>query len=319
VYRSNHILPAIVIPILAVVAILGYLIGAHRAPTTPAVISSSDHTEGTQVASAATVTFEYPTSWQRTASVPAVPGLQILHPFLLSPAGNAAQAGLLSGRLAGGEPSPLPRSFLAGVRGIPHTEVVSLTNVQAYRYSHLDIQGFSHVVNLYVVPNLGADATVVACYAAGGYAEYLHECEEIVTQLTLVGQAAAVLSPSTAYAGELGGVLAKLDAARVKLRGEIHARTSLAGVDSLATALASRFADVAATLHTLEPPLAAVGAQTVLAGAVVQARNAYTALAAAAASERSGSYASAERAVAAAERAVDAALENFLLLGYDQR
>lgn len=237
-------------------------------------------------------------------------------PFVLAPGGNSARAGLVSGQLPGGEPSPLPRRFLSLLSGVPNTEVVSLTNAQAYRYSQLHVAGLTTQVDLYVIPNLGARSTVVACYAAAGYGAYLHECEEIVSKLTLVGQAAAVLSPNTTYAGEIGHLFAKLDKEREALRGEIHAAGSFAAAAAPAKELGDRFLEVANALHGLEPPLAAVAAQTALAAAVLQSGNAYTALAAAAASEGVDAYRAAQREVAAGEAAIDAALESYSLLGY---
>jgi hypothetical protein len=315
-FRANQLLPAVVVPLLAVVALFGYLAGAHRSSDSTRSIWVANHSQATRVASAATVLFEYPTSWQRAARLPALPGLALEHPFLLSPGGNPAHAGLLSGQLAGGEPGPLPPGLLALVDRVPPTEVVSLTNAQAYRYRGLHIRGFNPTVDLYLAPSVGANTTLVACYAASGYLHYLHQCEEIVAQLTLVGQAAAVLSPNTAYAAALGGVLARLDSARAKLRAELHERTQPAGIASLATALAARFADASSALQALDPPLVAGEAQTALAAAMAETRDSYAALSSAAREEAPSEYRAAERRVASGESAINDALGSFALLGY---
>ncbi len=221
-YRSNRVLPAVVIPILAVVAIIAYLVGIHGTSNAGGGEVPLAHGGPTHVGSAGTVLFEYPSSWQRVSTMPAVPGIAIARPILLAPGGDAARAGLFSGQLAGNEASPLPRSFLARLPSVPHTEVVSLANVQAYRYSRLSVPGFNRILDLYVIPNLGAQPTIIACDAANGDAGDLHECEEIVEELTLVGQSADVLSPNNAYAAQLAPLLGKLEQERVTLRREIH-------------------------------------------------------------------------------------------------
>ncbi len=132
-YRSPRSLRPIVIPVLVVVAIVGYLVGVHRAPA-PSTAASAQRT---RIASGSSVLLEYPAGWQPAASAPAIPGLAIAHPLLLAPGGDSGHAGLLSGQLPAGGSSPLPASFLALVRGIPGTEVVDLVNVQAYRYDRL--------------------------------------------------------------------------------------------------------------------------------------------------------------------------------------
>ncbi len=317
-YRSNRVLPAVVIPILAVIAIVAYLVGIHGTSSAGGGDVPVAQSGPTHVGSVGTVLFEYPASWQRVSTMPAVPGIAIARPFLLAPGGDAARAGLFSGQFAGSGASPLPQSFLSRLHGVPHTEVVSLANVQAYRYSQLSVPGFNRIVDLYVIPNLGAQPTIVACDAASGDAADLHECEEIVDQLTLVGQSADVLSPDNAYAAQLAPLLGRLEKERVTLRREIHARESLAAVAPLASALSTRFADASEALLKLEPPPAASAAQTALAAAIAQARSAYTALAAAASAEDPGEYALAKQQVEAAEGAVNAALESFELLGYGQ-
>jgi len=316
VYRSNRVLPAVVIPILAVVAIVAYLIGIHGSSGASGGEATTARSGPAHVGSSGTVLFEYPASWQRVSAMAAVPGIAIAHPFLLAPGGDAARAGLFSGQLAGNQASPLPQSFLTRLHGVPHTEVVSLANVQAYRYSQLTVPGFNRIVDLYVIPDLGAASTIVACDAASGDASDLHQCEEIVDQLTLVGQSADVLSPENAYAAQLSPLLSKLEQERATLRREIHARENLEAVAPLASALSTRFANVAEALLKLEPPPAASAAQTALAAAIAQARSSYSTLAAAASADSPSEYALAKQQVEAAEAGVDAALESFDLLGY---
>jgi hypothetical protein len=203
------------------------------------------------------------------------------------------------------------------MRGIPHTEVSDLLEAQAYRYGQVSLSGYDRTLDLYVIPNPGGDPTALACYASKGFSVYLHQCEQIVAKLTLVGQSSTDLSPSAAYAHGLGGLIKALDGQRLILRREMRRGSTPAVVGRLATVLAGRFATAAASLATLEPPLVAGPAQAALAGAMSRARDTYRALAAAATAGSVANYDAARGQVDAAEAGVDAALESFALLGYN--
>lgn len=299
------------IPVLVVVAIVGYLLGIHRssAPSIPAASGAQ------RVASGASVLLEYPASWQPAASPPTLPGLTFTTPLLLAPGGKAAKAGLLSGQLPAGAPSPLPVSFVALLHVVPHVEVVNLAHLQAYRFSGLS--GYERTLDIYVIPTVGGSPTALVCYAPSGTTSYLDQCEQIVASVTLVGQTTYNLSPSPGYAGQVAAVITALDKERVTVRREIHASTALRGVGSLASTLADRFESAATSLTALEAPQAATAAQAALVIALTQAHAAYAALASAASSEDAAGYSAAETHVSTAETAVDSALESYALLGYN--
>jgi hypothetical protein len=291
------------------VAIFGYLAGHRRVPDASG--------ETTRIASRANILLEYPSSWQQVAAVVPIPGLSIGRPLLLAPGGNAAHAGLLSGQLSTGGPSPLPARFLALMRGIPHVEVVDLLDGQAYRYSQLSLPGYDRILDLYVIPNAGESPTALACYASQELSTYLPGCEQIVAKLTLIGQSSTYdLTPNNAYAGRLGALIDGLNRERVALRREMRLKATPAAMGNLATALADRFAAVATSLAVLEPPLAAGPAQAALARSILGARDAYTTLAVAAAAGNHTRFAIAREQVSKAETSIDAALESFALLGY---
>lgn len=308
---SRRTVPPVVIPVLLVVAIAAYLIGSHRSSTSSSPTGSGTPAGETRTASGSSVLLEYPAGWQTSGSAPTLAGLPIEHPLLIVPGGHASEAGLLSGQLPAGQPSPLPASFVALVHVVPSTEVVSLGNGEAYRYS--GITGYQRTLDVYVVPTVGASPTALVCYAASGYSTYLQQCEQIVAKATVVTQSSYSLSPDASYANQLSGFISSLDKERVTLRAQMRAQPET--VATLATRLAARFAHTAAAVAALEPPLPASAAQAALAGSLQHARDAYTALAVAA-SEPVG-YASAEPQVNAAEAAVSAALENYALLGYN--
>jgi hypothetical protein len=299
-----------VIPVLVVVAIVGYLLGIHRAAAPP---KSSD--EPLRIASGASVLLEYPPSWQTASSVPTLPGFAIAAPLLLAPNGKAATAGLLSGQLAPGGSSPLPASFLALLHVVPRVEVLNLMHVQAYRFSGLN--GYERTLDVYVIPTAGGSPTTLICYANSGSTSVLNECEQIIATVTLVGQTSYPLTPNATYASQLSGLLETLDRERVTLRRQLSASNAPSTLSYLATTLASRFANAAASLSTIEAPQAASAAQAALATALVEAHAAYAGLAAAAAAGDPASYNAASQQVSAAESGVNTALENFALLGYN--
>jgi hypothetical protein len=309
VYRATRRLPPFAVPILVAIAIFGYLVGHRHVPTAAG--------ETTRITSRASILLEYPSSWQQTAADVPIPGLSIGHPLLLAPGGDATHAGLLGGALSAGGPSPLPARFLALMHGMPHVEVVDLLDGQAYRYSRLSLPGYGRVLDLYVVPNAGESPTALACYASQAFSAQLARCEQIVAKLTLIGQSSTYdLTPDTAYAGRLGALIDGLNRERLTLRREMRLEATPAAVGNLATTLAGRFAAVATSLAVLEPPLAAGSAQAALAGAILRARDAYIALAAAAAAGSPARFLAARGEVDEAEASIDAALEGLALLGY---
>ncbi len=309
--RPRRTVPPVVIPVLLAVAIAAYLIGSQRSSAPSSPPGSGASAAETRIASGPSVILEYPAGWQTSGAAPVLAGLPIEHPLLLAPGGHASEAGLLSGQLPAGQPSPLPASFVSLMHVVPRTEVVSLGNGEAYRYSA--ITGYERTLDVYVVPAAGANPTALVCYAASGYSSYLQQCEQIVAKATVVTQSSYALSPDATYANQLSGLIGSLDKERVTLRAQMRAQPET--VATLATRLAASFARTSAAVAALEPPLPASAAQAALASSLQHAHDAYTALAVAA-GEPVG-YASAEPQVNAAEAAVDAALENFALLGYE--
>jgi hypothetical protein len=297
--------------VLVVVAIVGYLLGIHRAPA-PSITAPG---EPQRIASGASLLLEYPQSWQAATSAPTFPGLSIEHRLLLAPGGKSADAGLIGGQLPAGGPSPLPVAFLALVHVVPDVEVLTLEHVQAYRFSRLT--GYERTLDVYVIPTVGGSPTTLVCYASSGSSAYLEQCERIVATVTLVGQTSYSLSPNAAYASQLGALIGVLDRERLTVRRQIRASIAPARLSALATALADRFASTASSLTALEAPQAATAAQAVLATSMVTAHTAYAELASAAAAEDPTMYSVAEQRVAAAETDVDTGLENFALLGYN--
>jgi len=313
---SSRNLTLVAVPLLIAMAIFGYLAGSHRASASAS--AGPAFGGGTRVASVANnVLLEYPPSWNRTAVATAIPGLAIAAPLVLSPGGESARAGLIGGQLPSGEPGPLPGSFLSLLSGVPHTEVLNFLGGQAYGYSQMSVAGYARTLELYVIPNRGgAGPTALACYATAAGASYLKQCEQIVAQLSLLGQSEFDLAPDAGYAQALGTAIAALQRERLALRGRMAHAPTLAAVSSLARTLADRFSVAAAALARVEPPVAAGAAATALAAALLRAREAYGALANEAGTESVHRHREAMDAVDSAEAGIDSALESFALLGY---
>jgi hypothetical protein len=297
--------------VLLPAAIFGYAVGQRhaRAPVR----------ERSLTASAANVLLAVPARWQVVSSAPPVPGLALAQSIALAPAGKSAQAGLLAGALPAGESSPLPEAFLAGMRKLPATAVVGLQEVQAYRYTNFDLPGYERTLELYVVPNPGGQPTALACYGSSAQASDLPTCRHMVATLTLAGQSKSFeLTPEPAYATALATTISRLDGLRAALRQGMAPGSAPQTVHALSLRLAGAFAQAAKSVESQQATLATGQAQAALSAALLRARGAYRALAAAAGQGDEASFALARGQVAEAERAVDGALESFALLGYGQ-
>lgn len=296
--------------LLVAVAFLGYQVGHNRSHAAPAV---KNHTIST-----ASISLTYPPNWRPAAAAPTIPGLSLAHSVVLAPDGDAAHAGLITGQLPANEPSPLPGRFLAAIGSLPNTEVVDLVETQSYRYGRLHVHGFDRTLSLFTIPNPGSDPTALLCYASASFSAELRTCEQIVAKLAVVGQPPSYdLVPESGYAGRLSASIGALDEQRVKLRSEMSSGVAPKTVQRLATRLAAGFAHTAASLLLLEQPSLAAGQeQAALSRSLLRARDAYTALAAAATSESPSRVAVAQKQVSEAEANINTVLESFALLGY---
>jgi hypothetical protein len=306
VYLTARRLPVLAAALLALAVIAGFLAGHHRAQPAPK--------EQVLLARQASVALEYPSSWRPAVSAPVIPGLSIAHPLVLAPGGDAARAGLISGQLPAGEPGPLPEPFVALMPELPRTEVVSILDVRAYRYSRVRVPAYAPSLELYVIAT-ARRPTAIACYASQGASSYLRQCEQIVATLTPVGHLEYDVKPRAGYSSRLGPVIGELDGERLIIRRQMGVVRAPRAVARLATTLAARFATTAAAIRALRPPAAAAAAQAALVASLERAGESYRALAGAASGPASG-VAAAQAQVGSAESGVDGALATFALLGY---
>jgi hypothetical protein len=315
--RLSREVSALAAFVLVAVAVLGYLAG-HRRGASGSTVGASAPGQASRLLTTGEILVEVPSRWRQARAAPAIPGLQLEGELALAP-GNVESGGLLGGQLATADAAPLPAAFVRALVAPPHTEVLNLPGGQAYEYSGLSVPGYDRALNLYVLPTTGerAGPTVLACYAARGSAALLAQCAQIVAQLTLLGRSQFDLNPDQGYGTRLDRILRSLDSERLTLRRQMRASRTPAAVGALTRALAARLAAADVSLSTLEAPPAAVAAQAALAAAILRARHAYEALGAAASAEALASYDAALGVVERADAGIDAALENFALLGYD--
>jgi hypothetical protein len=311
VYIFGRRVPIVLPILLLAVAIVGYRAGHGRA--------SSASGEHLLTASTASVQISYPSSWERPAHPLSIPGLSLAREIALAPGGEGAHAGLIAGALSGREAGPLPRQFVETAGQPQDSVVVNLQEAQAYSFSWTRLAGFDAKLIVYVIPNPGGDPTALACYASAAFSGDMQTCQHVVAALALVGESQSYdLIPEPAYAHKLSAAITALDRQRAALRGEIGPGAALGAVQSQSARLAYWYARTATSLSALQPSLVTGQAQAALTGAILGARDAYTALANAAAATDPAGLATARAQVYAAEGGVNAALDSFALLGYER-
>jgi hypothetical protein len=303
--------PLLVLALLAL-AVVGYLAGNRHVP---AASSGQSPPAVTRSLSTAGLLIEYPAGWQRAATPAAIPGLELEAPVALAPGGGSG-GGLLLGQLPAGTPAPLPPSFLARLQGSPHVEIVDLVSTQAYRYSGMNVRGWSGALDIYAIPAAGGGERVMACYGSPRLSAASQRCERIVANVSPTGPPAPDLTPEPIYARALSSVVDALQAERMQARKEMNASADPSAVASAASRLAIHLSSDASSLAALQDPTLAAAAGSALAASVRGASKAYAQLSQAASTESLPAYEAARTAVGEAEKSVDAALENFTLLGY---
>jgi hypothetical protein len=297
---------------LVVAAVCGYLIGGrHQAAPTSA---ADQLPSAARSITKAGLLVEYPFSWE-AAAAPAIPGLLLAEATALVPAGEHSE-GLLVGAAPAGSPAPLPAAFLTRLAGPPRTEVVALTATQALRYSDVDPRGYDGSLDIYAIPAVSGGARLLVCFARQRLTPTGQSCERTVTAVSPIGPQAPSLTPEPAYARQLSSVVDAMQKERSTARRKMAVSSSPALVSELAAGLSSELSSAARSVAALQPPPPAAAAEASLAEALRQAAHSYTALSYASTAESLSAYEAARDEVAAAERDVGTALENFTLLGY---
>jgi hypothetical protein len=307
----------LVVLLLGTVAILGYLIGGRSSNASPP--------ETMREASNAATRLTYPAAsgWTPASAALAIPGISIAQPLAIAPRGDAAQTGLIVGQLLGSESSPLPSKLLEGLRETPATDVVDLSNTQAYRYSQASLSGSDRHLTLYTIPTSADTTEAIVCYAPAASTGRLHACEQLAGTLSIAAgrpqaevHAFQTLTPQAGYGSQIRAAVARVNQLLGTIRPEIRPNILRTTASGSAKRLSEGLAAAAASLAALRPPAAAAGANAALSTSLTSTGTAYAALSGALLAESTPRYDAARSRIDTAEAALSAAIKNITLLGY---
>jgi protein kinase-like protein len=290
--RGRFLPVALAAAVLA--AVVGFLLGGG---------SSGSSETFSDSASAGSLELSFPSSWQRIADAPAIPGLAFSQPLALAPSASAAGAAgqrLIAGEVSASGSSLLPAGFTAALAGaLHHPEPVQLGTLQAYRYTGLSVHGLTGPLTLYVVPTAGGVATVACLSSSSSSSSSSAQCSQIAATLKLNGTTAFGLAPSAQYAAALGRTFGALRAAAAAGTARLGAASSASAQAAAAAQLATAYGSASSALGrlTVSPEVRAVNAS--LAAALASIGRDYAALAAAARAGDEAAYAQAQRTLGA--------------------
>jgi hypothetical protein len=290
--RGRFLPVALAAAVLA--AVVGFLLGGGSGGSSETFSDS---------ASAGYLELSFPSSWQRLASAPAIPGLAFSQPLALASSASATGASdqrLIAGEVSASGPSLLPAGFTASLAGaLPHPEPVQLGTLQAYRYSGLSVHGLAGPLTLYAVPTAGGVATVACLSSSSSSSAPTAQCSQIAATLKLNGTTAFGLAPSAQYAAALGRTFATLRSAAAAGSARLGAASSASAQAAAAAQLAAAYSSASSALGrlTVTPEVRAVNAS--LAAALAAIGRDYTALASAARAGDEAAYAQAQRTLGA--------------------
>jgi hypothetical protein len=305
--RGRFLPVALAAAVLA--AVVGFLLGGGSGGTGERFGDS---------ASSGYLELSFPSSWQRLASAPAIPGLAFSQPLVLAPSSAAAGASpqrLVAGEVSASGPSLLPAGFTAALAGsLPRPEPVKLGTLQAYRYAGLSVRGLTEPLTLYAVPTAGGVATV-ACLGSAAAAPAA-QCAQIATTLKLNGTTAFGLAPTQGYATALAHTFGALRSAVAAGTARLRAAASASAQATAAAQLGTAYNSASSALGRLTVSPAVHSANASLAGSLAAASRDYAALAEAARAGDEGAYAQAQRALSADRARAASALAALRQAGY---
>jgi serine/threonine protein kinase len=288
--------PLVVAGVVVVAAVAGFLIAG----------TGGDDSGGgePQAAENGAIRLELPAGWSRAETLPAVPGLDGATGYT-APDGGTVMLGTTDADNA----ALLPAGLLEAAGGVPDQRTpVALgpDKLQAYRYSDVEVEGLDQPLTVYALPTRQGVATV-ACLPGSA------SCEGVANTLELVSGDPLPVGPSGQYAKAVSDALGTVAKADVALRRASTPRAQAAAARDLQAAY--RSASQALGEQPVNPADASANARLVAAlGATAKA---YGQAASAAAAGSKPRYQQAGRAVNAARRDIDGALEGLRAAGYE--
>ena len=207
----------------------------------------------TNLATAGPLELGFPTSWQRAADAPAIPGLTLEDETALAPSGGSAGDALQVGTTNAGGPSLLPASLLTRLDEAPdRDDAVKLGELEAYRYSGLRPQGFDGRLTLYAAPTTRrrGDGRVHRAAAARARASW-PTARRWPTGLALATGRAFPLGPDEQYLDKLGATMDRLNADRRSGTRKLRQAKKQAAQAKAAEALANDYRSAGRSLSGL--------------------------------------------------------------------
>ena len=315
--RPSHRAPAmriaaIVLVVAAVAGIVGgILLGVSLGDSSG---SGAKERPGGSAASGA-LALRYPSGWASTEPR-AVTGLQLRAALALSASDDQAGDGLVAGFTNATGPTLLPASFRQLLDGDTNErERVRLGKLEGYRYPELGHEDLGDTVRVYVVPTTSGVATI-ACFAGENGVGALDECEGIAGTLRLKGARAFAVGPDPDYAKLVNSRVTKVSRARDSARARVRTATTAAAVASALRSVVPVYRSAARRLAAREVSPELKPTSLAIATAMAGVGNAYTRLAAAAASQSDARYKKQQRRVRAAEGRLNRTLSALRSLGY---
>jgi len=293
--------------IAALAAAVGFIVSpaSHRAPTKALAL--------TQTASAGHVAISYPSGWRAAgATDPPPASLRLSAAVALVPRQGGGT--LFVGTTTATDPTLLPKGLSASLPAPPQGSAVKLGSLVFRRYLNLLPPGAAAPETVYALPTTGG-TVIASCIAPAVDATvFAATCERAVGSLRLRSAAALTLSANPVFARSLGGVVARLDAARGADGRELAAARRPADQAAAARRLAQAHDDAAKAAAQLLPGPVGADANAAIVTALRRLGSGYASLAQAAADHDGRRYAAARTAISRADAALGAA---FARLGQD--
>ena len=291
--RRSSVAVLVGLPLLA--ALLGAVLASALSDGPAAPPSRAAPKPPARIVAAGDLRFVLPGRWTVAAGGPRVPGFEGAHPLFVR-SWNASVAIAL---LPPASPSLLPPRLAAARRpGGPLPIVVHAGRVRAYHYAL--VLGNDRVVDVYTAPTSRGTATV----ACTGILYMPAECDLAVSALRLAHGSFLPLNADAAFLEALPAVMARLNDARARLRGQLAAATSVDAGARAAVLLAAAYARAGRDLR----PLVAAGEAAATTHALDRLRAAHADVAGALRRRDRTGFGRAARAVRADEARLDRAL-----------
>jgi predicted Ser/Thr protein kinase len=307
---STGVVAGILVALAVVLALVGFFVGHATGKSS----SKASGDSGTVSAGKARIT--YPGDWEQTSSPPSIPGVRVVNASTVIPKGSTT-AGLSFGSVAQNWPTFLPKTFLSHITqaDVDARTVVKLGSLQAFRYANLHPTGFGGVVTLYVLPQPSRPSIGIACYATSGSIPAV--CQSIAAGVKVADAKPYQLTPSSEYVHTLNSSLASVNAARSSGLKKLNSANSAKTQSQAAKSIASAYDKAASSMQRSDVTEYVKPVNDPLVAALRSAGSAYTALASAAANNKSAQYNTAKAQATTSAKTVDAAVQRYRLIGFD--